>query len=71
MDKDFWFQMGVTAILTALRDSFKSEPAKAKLKPAMLKIAGVIFALWGEDTQFEDAVFARAEYEREKMRFSS
>lgn len=68
MDKDFWFDLAVSTVLREIKASVKNPERKAKLRPAMLKIAATIFALWNDDGSFAEAVEARASYENQKLR---
>jgi len=64
---DFWLEIGITAVLTALRDAVKNPEKKAKLRPAMLKIGATILAVWYGDPQFDEALYAKASYEKSKL----
>lgn len=46
------FDIGISAILTALREAIKNATRRAQLKAVMLKIAASIFAVWPEDPEF-------------------
>lgn len=46
------FDLGISAILTALRESFKNAQRRAKLKAVMLKIAASIQAVYQDDPDF-------------------
>lgn len=50
--ENFFFDIGISAILTALRSAVKNEQRKAQLKAVMLKIAASIFAIWPDDPDF-------------------
>ena len=64
---NFWFEIGVTAVLTALKASIKNPVKRDSIRPAMLKIASVILALWADDPVFTAALEARKDYELSKL----
>lgn len=64
---DFWLNLGISAVLQALYDSVKNPVSKAKLKPAMLKIAATIHAIWADDKSFQDMLDARVDYQKAKL----
>ena len=51
---DFWLNLGISAVLTALSEAFKNPVKKEALKKAMLKIAGQIQLIYGADVGFND-----------------
>lgn len=65
---DFWLEIGITAVLTALRDAVKNPEKKVRLKPAMLKIGATILAVWSDDSQFDELLYAKAAYEKSKLK---
>jgi len=64
---NFWFEIGVTAVLTALKASIKNPAKKDAIRPAMLKIASTILALWNDDPGFNESLEARKGYELSKL----
>jgi len=50
---DLLLNLGITAVLEALRESVKNAERKAKLKAVMLKIATTIFAVFPDDPEFD------------------
>ncbi len=46
-------QMGITTILSVLKESVKNEQKKADLKKAMLKIRNAINTLYADDEDFD------------------
>lgn len=68
MDKETWFNLAVSILLGELKACVKNPERKAKLKPAMLKIAATIFALWNDDGNFAEVVEARSQYESAKFK---
>lgn len=61
-----WFDLAVTIILSAVKDAVKNPEKKAVLRPAMLKVASMIVALW-DDAAFHSDLELRTDYERSKM----
>ena len=51
--EDFLLNMGITTVLTAIKQSVKNPEKKATLKKAMLKIRNSINALYADDPDFE------------------
>ena len=49
----FWVNLAITTILSALKEAFKNSTKKEGLKKAMLKIAGTIQAVYGDDAGFD------------------
>lgn len=49
---EFLLQMGITTVLTALKQSFKNPAKKEQLKRAFLKIRNSINALYADDPDF-------------------
>jgi hypothetical protein len=45
--------MGISIVLTAIKESFKSPTAKSKLKAALLKVRNQINSLYAGDTDFQ------------------
>lgn len=70
MDNSFWLQIGISVVLNALKDSIKNPVKKAALKPAMIKIASTILAIWNDEPNFEETVHAKRDYELAKMKSS-
>ena len=50
---DLLINMGISFVLTAIKESFKNEASKAKLKAAMLKIRNQINLLYVGDPDFD------------------
>ncbi len=50
---DMLLQMGITFVLTAIKQSFKNPTKKIELKKAMLKIRDQINLLYAGDADFE------------------
>lgn len=50
---DILLNLGITAVLEALRESVKNAERKKKLKAVMLKIATTIFAVFPDDPDFD------------------
>ncbi len=50
---DMLLQMGITFVLTAIKQSFKNPTKKAELKKAMLKVRDQINLLYAGDVDFE------------------
>lgn len=67
MGENFFFDLAVTTILSMLKASIKNPATKERIKPAMLKIASVIMALWGDDVFFNDQLTAKTDIEKSKM----
>lgn len=67
MEQGFWVEFGVTAVLSALKASIKNRAKKDSIRPAMLKIASTILALWSDDPDFAVALEARRGYELSKI----
>ena len=53
MDNDFLINMGITIVLTAVKNTFKSSSAKAKYKAAMLKVYNAIKVSFAGDPDFQ------------------
>lgn len=64
---DFWLEIGITAVLSALKQSIKNPVKRDSIRPAMLKIASTILALWGDDKTFLESLSAKTDYERSKL----
>jgi hypothetical protein len=50
--EDFLLNMGITTVLTAIRQSVKNPAKKEQLKRALLKIRNAINALYFDDPDF-------------------
>jgi hypothetical protein len=51
--QDLLLNMGISAVLTALKESFKNPQRKEQLRKAMLKIRNQINLLYAGDADFE------------------
>lgn len=51
---DFLFDLGVSVILTVLRESIKNPQRKAEVRRAMLKVWTQIGIVFGADEEFQE-----------------